>query len=98
MHSNHEATHSVYLLCLAFATNRFTPKWYAQWQLDTMHIPAEQMQSALEMYGVTIGEHSVTIPVTSLNRVRPPKPYVKTAFGGVDTHYREYMDVIRNRG
>lgn len=88
----------VYTLCLAFATNRFTPKWYKQWQLDTMHIPSEQMESALQMYGVTIGTGSVTIPVTSLNAVHPPKPYVKTAFGGVDYHRNEYMNVIRDRG
>lgn len=98
MHSNHEAIHSTYLLCLAFATNRFTPKWYQAWKLSTMHIPAEQIESALEMYGVTIGTDSVTIPVTSLNKVHPPKPYVKGVFGGVNTHRQDYEISRANRG
>lgn len=97
MHSNHEAIHMAYTLCLAVATNRFTPKWYAQWQLDTMHIPEDQMTSALEIYAIRIGEHSVTVPMKSLNAVHPPEPYVKTVFADVNYHRNEYMNVIRGR-
>lgn len=92
MFTNHEALHMAYTLGLKAVTGKLSPAYRQQWEVATRHIPAKQMECALNSFGIRIGAHSVTVP---MKHYADTISREKIVFVGADSHYTEYMNVIR---
>lgn len=89
MDSNHEAIHMAYTLGLKAVTGRLSPAYRAQWEVATRHIPAEQMQSALDSFGIRINPSSITVPLASFAHTINQD---RVVFDGGNYHRNEYMN------